>query len=297
MWLQIVTYISFIFIIVASFIKVRRIAGKPLHLRWELYPVPHEKGREHGGSYLEQLDWWAKPRRRSFFGMLTYMMREGLFFEKCYRNNRGLWYFTYPFHTGLFLLGGWLFLLFVGAMAMIFGVTESIALITAIHYLTIGVGVAGFALSTIGSIGLLIKRSIDENLRLYSSPADYFNLTFILAIVLSGLCSWYFFDQGFAYAREFMKSLITFGPAPTNPAMTIGIILLSLFLIYIPFTHMMHWLTKYFTYHRVCWDDAPNLGGGNIQDKVEELLNQPVTWSAPHIQPGKKWKEVVSGRS
>lgn len=294
MWLQIVTYISFIFIIVASFIKVRRIAGKPLHLRWELYPVAHEKGHKYGGSYLEQLDWWAKPRRRSFFGMLTYIMREGLWFEKCYRNNRGLWYFTYPFHIGLFLLGGWLFLLFVGAIAMIFGVTESIAWVTAVHYLTLGTGAAGFALSTIGSIGLLIKRSIDENLRLYSSPTDYFNLTFILAIVLSGLCSWYLFDPGFAYAREFMKSLITFGSAPTNPAMTIGIILFSVFLVYMPFTHMMHWLTKYFTYHTVCWDDAPNLGGGNIQDKVEELLNQPITWSGPHIQPGKKWKEVVS---
>jgi nitrate reductase gamma subunit len=297
MWLQIVTYISFIFIIVASFIKVRRIAGKPLHLRWELYPVAHEKGREHGGSYLEQLDWWTKPRRRSFFGMLMYIMREVLWFEKCYRNNRGLWCFTYPFHIGLFLLGGWLFLLFVGAMAMIFGVSESLLWITAVHYLTLGAGAAGFALSTIGSIGLLIKRAIDQNLRLYSSPADYFNLTFILAIVLSGLSSWYFFDPRFAYAREFMKSLISFGPAATNPAMTIGILLLALFLVYMPFTHMMHWVTKYFAYHRVCWDDDPNLGGGNIQDKVEKLLNQPVTWSAPHIQPGKKWKEVVSGSS
>jgi nitrate reductase gamma subunit len=295
MWLQIVTYISVIFIIVASFIKVRRIAGKPVHLRCELYPIAHEKEREHGGSYLEQLDWWTKPRRRSFFGMLTYIMREVLWFEKCYRNNRGLWCFTYPFHIGLFLLGGWLFLLFVGAMAMIFGVTESPVWITAVRYLTLGAGVAGFALNTIGSIGLLIKRSIDENLRLYSSPADYFNVTFILAIVLSGLSSWYFFDPGFAHAREFMKSLITFAPAATNPAMTIGILLLALFLVYMPFTHMMHWVTKYFAYHRVCWDDDPNLGGDNTQYKVKKLLDQPVTWSAPHIQPGKKWKEVISG--
>jgi nitrate reductase gamma subunit len=165
----------------------------------------------------------------------------------------------------------------------------------AIHYVTLGTGVAGFALSTIGSIGLLIKRSIDQNLRLYSSPADYFNLTFILAIVLSAVCSWYFFDPGFAYAREFMKSLITFAPAATNPPMTIGILLLALFLVYMPFTHMMHGLTKYFIYHRVCWDDDPSLGDGNIQDKVVKLLSQPVTWSGPHIQPGMKWKEVVSG--
>jgi len=288
-------YISLTFIIVASFIKVRRIAGQPLHLRWELYPVAHEKGREYGGSYLEQLDWWTKPRRRSFFGMVKYIMREALWFEKCYRNNRRLWCFTFPFHIGLFLLLGWSFLLFVGAMAMIFGMTESTAWVMAINYLTLATGVAGFALSTIGSIGLLIRRSIDQNLKLYSSPTDYFNLIFILAIVLSGVCSWYFFDPGFAYAREFMKSLITFAPTATNPAMMIGILLLALFLVYMPFTHMMHGLTKYFTYHRVCWDDDPSLGDGNIQDKVVKLLNQPVTWSAPHIQHGKKWKEVVQG--
>jgi len=297
MWLQIVTYISFIFIIVASFIKVRRIAGQPLHLRWELYPVPHEEGREYGGSYLEKLNWWTKPRRRSFLGMLTFMMREVLWFEKCYRNNRGLWYFTYPFHIGLFLLGGWLLLLFLEAMAMILGVTESIAWVMTIHYLTLAAGAAGFALSTIGSIGLLVKRSIDANLRLYSSPTDYFNLGFILTIVLSGVCSWYFFDPVFASAREFMKSLITFGPVLTNPAMTVSIILLCLFMIYMPFTHMMHWVTKYFAYHRVCWDDAPNLAGNNIQNKLEELLNQPISWSGPHIQTGKKWKEVVAEES
>jgi len=38
MWLQIVTYISFVFIIVASFIKVRRIAALPVHLRGNSIP-------------------------------------------------------------------------------------------------------------------------------------------------------------------------------------------------------------------------------------------------------------------
>jgi hypothetical protein len=26
---------------------------------------------------------------------------------------------------------------------------------------------------------------------------------------------------------------------------------------------------------------------------VEDLLNRPISWSAPHIRPGKRWKEVV----
>jgi hypothetical protein len=68
-------------------------------------------------------------------------------------------------------------------------------------------------------------------------------------------------------------------------------------MVYMPFTHMMHWVTKYFTYHRVCWDDAPNLFGDNIQNKLEGLLNQPISWSGPHIQSGKKWKEIVAEES
>lgn len=199
---------------------------------------------------------------------------------------------------GLFLLIGWLVLLFIGALTMLTGVSvaESVnAWAGAIRYLTLGVGIAGFALSTFGCVGLLIKRSADENLKLYTVPADYFNLSFILAILLGGLFSWYFFDPAFATAREFMKSLITFSPvANTNPAMVVSITLFSLFLIYMPFTHMMHGLAKYFTYHRVFWEDEPNLSGGDIEKRVEEFLNQPVSWSAPHIQHGKRWSEIIS---
>ena len=39
----------------------------PQHLRWELYPVPHEGGGRaaYGGGYLEEVDWWQKPREVS----------------------------------------------------------------------------------------------------------------------------------------------------------------------------------------------------------------------------------------
>jgi len=296
-WLQVVIYVSFVFILSAFIVKAIKYARMPIHLRWELYPVAHETGREYGGSYLEELEWWTKPRRQSLFGELRYMAREGVLFEKCYRDNRGLWYFTYPFHIGLFLLVGWLVLLFVGALTTLFGVSvvePANAGARVIYYLTLGVGITGLALNTFGCVGLLIKRSTDENLRLYTTPMDYFNLSFILAILLSGLFSWYFFDTAFTTARGFMKSLITFSPvANANPAMAVSIMLFSLFLIYMPFTKMMHGLAKYFTYHRVHWEDEPNLSGGDIEQKVEELLTQPVSWSAPHIQRGKRWKEIT----
>lgn len=298
-WLYVVTYTCFLFFIGAFVAKAIKYSRMPIHLRWELYPVAHEVGHESGGSYLEGLDWRDKTPRRSLLGELKYMAREGLVFEKCYRNNRGLWYFTYPFHMGLFLLIIWLGLLLMGSFMMIAGVSLSEpanTLARVVNYLTLVVGIPGFILGTFGCGGLLIKRLTDENLKPYTAPADYFNLSFILTILLSGLVSWLLFDQLFNSARELMKSVITFNPAVSiNLAMFIGLILFSLFLLYVPFTHMMHGLAKYFTYHRVVWDDEPNLGGSSIEKKVKGLLQQPVDWSAPHIQRGKTWSEIVSG--
>ena len=41
---QLATYLSYLFIIAAYAVKVMKVARMPLHLRWELYPVAHEKG-------------------------------------------------------------------------------------------------------------------------------------------------------------------------------------------------------------------------------------------------------------
>lgn len=300
MWLQLLTYTSFSFFVFAFIVKAIKYARMPVHLRWELYPVANEVGHDSGGSYLEELDWWTRPQRKSYIKAIAYIVREAFLFKKCCRNNRGLWYFTYPFHMGLFLLIGWLILLFIGAAAMLAGISVAegaSAQTWIVHYLTPGVGVIGFVFGIFGGVGLLIKRLVDTSLRAYTAPVDYFNLSFILAILLSGLSAWYFFDPTFGTPRELMMSLVTFSPiADTNIPMAINIVLLSLFLIYMPFTHMMHGLAKYFTYHRVFWEDEPSRPGGDIEKKVEKLLNQPVSWSAPHIQSGKRWSEITSER-
>ena len=46
---------------------------------------------------------------------------------------------------------------------------------------------------------------------------------------------------------------------------------------------MTHFFTKYFTYHSVRWEDSPNVSGGKMSKEIEKLLNQPVSWAAPHI--------------
>jgi len=150
-------------------------------------------------------------------------------------------------------------------------------------------------ISALGCAGLLVKRSTDQDLRLYTAPTDYFNLSFILATVLSGFCAWLFFDRTFAASREFMKGLLTFGDVNNmNAATYASTLLICLALIYLPFTRMWHYLAKYFTYHRVRWDDEPNTGTGRAARSVDEALQRPIGWAAPHIQSGKNWSEVTT---
>jgi len=52
-----------------------------------------------------------------------------------------------------------------------------------IYYLTWIVGALAMALMLIFGLGLLFRRLADEELRNYSSPIDYFNLLFIIAVV------------------------------------------------------------------------------------------------------------------
>jgi nitrate reductase gamma subunit len=77
---------------------------------------------------------------------------------------------------------------------------------------------------------------------------------------------------------------------------TVTVVLLGLLVAYIPLTHMSHFVGKYFAYHTIRWNDAPNLRGGDQEQPIQDLLNRPVTWAAPHIRgDGKKtWADVAT---
>ena len=166
---QILTYLALAIAFIAMFAKAMRYFTAPQHLRWELYPVPHEKGRaEYGGSYLEELDWWSKPRRPDTFNEIKEMMREIFLFKGVYHHNRKVWRFSLPFHLGLYLCIGWLVLLLVGAIMERAGVAVSASagiIGVAVHYLTIVFGYAGLILSGLGALGLLQWRMSDTNQR------------------------------------------------------------------------------------------------------------------------------------
>ena len=298
MVLHIICYLSFVFFVVMTLWTVVKFATMPLHLRWELYPVEHERGHPSGGSYLEDLHWRDKPRKKSMFGELKFIADEILFFRTHYRHKRGYWFSVYPFHIGIFSLIVWFVLLIVGGMMKIAGipVVKSAGNLwgSCVFYLTIITGFVGFFAATWGCIGLLIRRFKDEELRIYTSPKEYFTLCFMLITFLSGIASWAFFDISFETIRGFMVSLLTFAPIQSmNPATYINILLICLFLFFAPFTKMMHFLGKYFSFHNVRWDDDPNVSASRIRRKIANQLNYVMTWSASHVPSGKKWGEVL----
>jgi nitrate reductase gamma subunit len=65
----------------------------------------------------------------------------------------------------------------------------------------------------------------------------------------------------------------------------------ELFVIYMPFSKLIHYFAKYFTYHSQLWDDAFKVKGSPIDKQVTEQLAYTAAWSAPHVVLGKSWLE------
>jgi nitrate reductase gamma subunit len=230
------------------------------------------------------------------------MIPEMLLIKALWEHNRSLWYRSFPFHFGLYLLIGWAGLLVVGAIAQIAGITvaaHSGSIIGGgLHYLTIIAGAFGLILATIGAAALLHRRMTDEELDGYTSPSHIFNLSFFLIGLLVAFFTFILADPTFSLARGYVQSLLTFNlAAPVgSPAVALQFALFSLLMAYVPLTHMSHFVAKYFFYHKIRWEDEPNLVGSKMEKQIQEVLSYPVSWAAPHIKgDGKKtWADVAT---
>jgi nitrate reductase gamma subunit len=297
--LHIVTYLLILATIIAFATRLARYANMPTHLRWELYPLVGETKRPWGGSYLEESEWWNKPREeKSLFAETKFIVVEILSFREYFRLNRPYWYLIYPFHLGVFLFVTFLVMLLVGAITTAAGATVSAASTNVwgqiVYYLTLVTGGAGLILGLLGTIGVLIKRMVDNKLKPYTRRIEYLHLLFVLAIFATGFFSWILTDTTFAIAREYVRSLFTFSSnVSIAPLMGVHIVLLLLLAAYMPFTNMMHFFAKTFTFHSVRWDDLPNLRGGKLEKVLGPLVNQPVSWSAPHIHGINRWSDTA----
>lgn len=290
----------FVVAVVARFLMWRKL---PMHVRWELYPVAHDKRAAYGGSYLEETDWWTKPRERSLSGEVKAMSAEILFLVALKEHNPKMWSRSFPFHFGLYLViaatclmlgGGLLAALAPKLMAGGFG--------KLIQYAVIGTGVAGLGLGLLGALGLLERRLTDPELKDFTSPADIFNLLFFVLAFGTALASFALVDRDFSRVMTFAYNLVTFkmaalpGEGLQLYLPVASVVLLGALCAYIPLTHMSHFVGKFFAYHAIRWNDEPNLKGGHEEAQIQDLLGKKPTWAASHIKAdGKKnWVDVAT---
>jgi nitrate reductase gamma subunit len=286
--------------LIACIVRSISYANKPIHLRWELYPVPHEEPSrvEHGGSYFESTDWWTKPTHFNLMGELKFMVPEMVFLKGLWEFNRKLWFRSFPFHFGLYLLIGTLALLFVSALIAIFApaVMEN-SFGTVLQGLYTIMGLVGIILTILGATGLLIRRITDRDLKNYTVPGDKFNLIFF--IIALGLLLLGYITKGpdAPSALAFAQGLLTFDTSiQVSPLLAVGLMLSGLLVAYIPMTHMSHFIAKYFTYHSIRWDDRPTAKNEQIARKIAEVLSFKPTWAAPHMfaDGTRTWVDVAT---
>jgi nitrate reductase gamma subunit len=280
------TYLAVLVFVIGVIWRGVRIARMPVHLRWELAPVPHEKGKaSYGGSYLEEFEWWTKPREKSLLNEGWYMFQEIVFLKGVWEHNRSLWPWSFLFHFGLYLLAGMVVCLLLASFGVsVFGqVAQWMAGI-------------GYVFGTVGTLGLLGKRLLDPKLKPFTAASSYFNLVLLAAVFVSGgiaLSAGGFLGATTSFAKAFFTA--DTGVAP-GAAVSAHIAIGMLFLLYLPFTSMMHFLAKYFMYHEIRWNDEPIRGKTAMEEEVKALLGQTVTWAAPHLgADGKKnWVDIAT---
>jgi len=291
----IITYFAYVFVVVAYTVKVQKYFKMPQNLRWELYPVIHEKNYRHGGSYFEEVEYWKKPRHKNMFRSIMTLVRRYLLMGSYFEKKRGYWFGLYPWHMGFLLIVFFDGLILIDAIFMKAG--DWMISGTAggggefLYYLTLIVGLVSFTLGCVGSILLLLQRLFDADLREYATPQNYFNYLFFLAMFTSGWLAWVVDDNTFTGFREFWVGVLSAETFSVGTWEWIHIVIFAVFLIYLPLTRSTHYITKILYFFWVISGDTPNLGKGETDGRLNEYLNYKPDWSAPHHQTGASWAE------
>ncbi len=276
-WLAAVLFVG------VSAYKIIALARLPMNVRWEIYPIPHEakEKRHYGGSYMEDVDWAKKTHGGSMLPTYLEMAVEILTLRKVKEHNvYSLWPLSLAMHWGIYLYFGWLLLLAV----------DNVLNVGLLSALTTLVGLGALLLGTVGSLALMVKRASNQELSAYTTPLDYFNLLFLASFFVMGLVSW-LGSFSFGPHAAYIGSVLFFKPAALPFTVTMHFLLFELFMIYMPFTKLIHYFAKYLTFDLTLWSDDFKAKGSSTDKKVIEQLGYGMTWGAPHIPPGKTWLE------
>jgi len=154
------------------------------------------------------------------------------------------------------------------------------------------VRIISFVSGLFGGIGLFIKRLKDQDLRPYTSFTHFFTYVFTILLFSSGLLA-YFLEPSLEGYRRFWERLLRFDFVKVSDGLAFHLLIFSFFLMYLPFTSSVHYLTKILGFFLIRWDNKPMRKGGRIEKLMERQLQRKISWSGPHLQQGSSWKENV----
>lgn len=296
MALLIFFYTALTVFVAGNLYRIVRVARTPAHLRWELYPIPHgsREKQAYGGSYFEDSNWWTSPPKHGRIGELLYMAKEILLLKSVRESNPALWLCSWLFHLGMY---AWTVsaVLTIGVIAALIPDSDLAAILFMGASTAFG---AAMLLGSAGTIGLIALRYASPRLRPFTSRAAVLNLALIMGIFCTGVAMLLHNPGSLEDVIEWLASPVLYPRVPRLPVLASAhVALVSLFLLYFPFSHMTHAYMKFFTYHSVRWDDAPSALNPRAGASIARSLQQPVTWAAPHIagDGAVTWAEVISG--
>jgi len=213
-----------------------------------------------------------------------------------------MWVRSFPFHFGLYMtIAATVVVLGGGVLTALLPDLMQGGLGSLVRLCVTVVGGLGMLFALLGGLGLLQRRLTDPALRDFTTVADLFNLLFFVVAFGLALATLLVVDLDATRVVAFAHRLVTFDLRPMTGTgaelwLPVGAtVLLALLMAYIPLTHMSHFVAKYFAYHSIRWNDAPNLAGGPEEETIGKLLGQKISWAAPHIRGGgtKTWVDAA----
>ncbi len=226
-------------------------------MNWAKSPVPFRIPTT--GGQQRSLDFIKPSRLDSPFtkaGTIGRMILEVLLFRSLFRNTKAeirqegprliywsskwLWLFALLFHYGFLMIFIRHFRFFLDPVP--FGIT---ALETLDGIMQIGIPrfYMSDALILAGLLFLLCRRLFDSKLRYISLPNDYFPLFLLLGIASTGILLRYFVKSDIASVKVFIMGLVSLNPVIPDGIPTLfylHLFLVSVLLIYFPFSKLMH---------------------------------------------------------
>jgi len=294
-------YAAIIGFICLAVIRTRTyLKDSPLHIRWELYPVPHEGPRRaaYGGSYMEESNWWTKKRHVDHWMDIKGILEEVLLLHATYEHNPKLWIRTYPFHFGMYMLMGGTMILVFAAILQLCGVGPQNGFMMFLNNVINAVALLGAFCILGGGLALICYRRSDPGLRKYTAMENWLNLVSFVVFALLTLCAWTFNPSYCEISRNFIANLLTCNFRPLGSTWFVLNMLSGFFvLILIPVTNMRHLIMKYWLYHDIRWGDEATVWSKKNQETIGKMLQYDTDWAAPHMCDNggsRTWADVAT---